>query len=201
MKKETILFDNIKQDLLDLVKFNFTVKNDWRILLIIVCSFYSVLLFLLFWAIGEIYLGLIFGLGLFLLPAFHIIKITKSYLYYNSMKNYIQGITEREQISVSVETLSHITNEEIYEPYISFARIRTYKKVCFLHFGSGSWRVPGIISYRWNKELCIGPQTFENTSLKGDEFYYISLQGYPDITYIYPCKFFRLDNSLIKDDN
>ena len=191
------MFDNIKQDLLDLVRFNYAVKNDWRSYIIFSSTFFSIFFFLLFWCIGEIYLGLLFGLGFFLLPAFHIIKIIRSYLYYKSTKKYIQSISKREQISISVEILSHISKEEIYEPYVGLGlRIRSYKEVCFFHFGAGIWRLPGTKYYKWSQELYMGPQTLETTSFKGDEFFYISLQGYPGITYLYPCKFFKLDNSL-----
>ena len=200
MKKETIMFDNIKQDFLDLVKFNFNVKNDWRLFFIFLGTLSSIIFFLLFWAIGEIFLGLIVSLVIFILPAYNIIRIIRPYIYYKSMSKYLQSITDREQFSISVENLSHITKEQIYEPHLGVLRLRmyTYKEVCFFHFGVGEWRLPEMKYYRWSNELYMGPKTLETNSTKGDEFYYISLQGYSDVTFVYPCKFFRLDNNLIK---
>ncbi len=48
------------------------------------------------------------------------------------------------------------------------------------------------------KEYYVSPKGLENISIEGDEFYYISLQGYPDVAYIYPCKNFILDEKLMK---
>ena len=37
----------------------------------------------------------------------------------------------------------------------------------------------------------------EKTSIPDDEFYYVSLQGFEDVSCVYPCKFFELDKKLI----
>ena len=36
----------------------------------------------------------------------------------------------------------------------------------------------------------------ESTTIPGDEFFLISLQLYQNITCIYPCKYFTLDENL-----
>ena len=134
MKKDTISFDNIKQDLINLVKTNFDVKHYWRYFVILNCTFASIILFLMFWSIGEIYLGLIFILPMLIFPIYHIIRIIKPFLYYKSMNTYIQSINDHEHISISVEILSHISKKQINEPHqVVFPfRWHSFKEACFL---------------------------------------------------------------------
>jgi hypothetical protein len=105
---------------------------------------------------------------------------------------------ERGEISIGVEKLSSIRQEEIYEPHHIGRRAQTTKTVTFYYFESGiQWREPSIARhYQWSKEYYISSKGLENISISGDEFYYVVLQGNPDIAYIYPCKNFVLDESL-----
>ncbi|MBO7762390.1 MAG: hypothetical protein J6T24_06300 [Clostridia bacterium] len=50
--------------------------------------------------------------------------------------------------------------------------------------------------YAWSREYCLSSTGLWQTSVEGNEFYVISLQGHPDIRYIYPKKFFKLSASL-----
>ena len=52
--------------------------------------------------------------------------------------------------------------------------------------------------YSWSKDFYLSSKGLENISMKGDEFYFVSLQSHHDIAYIYPCKNFELDENLKK---
>ena len=105
---------------------------------------------------------------------------------------------ERGDISISTEIFSHIANDVIYEPHRAGTRTRTAKTITLYHFNGGSsWRAPFFERYyEWSKEYYISPKGLKNISIKGDEFYLVSLQAHRDIAYIYPCKNFELDKSL-----
>ena len=82
---------------------------------------------------------------------------------------------------------------------------RTYstKEAIFFHFEGGStWRVPSfpkfVKHYEWSREFSLSSEGLYNTSLKGNEFYFVAIQGASEVTYIYPCKFFELSEQLKK---
>ncbi len=105
----------------------------------------------------------------------------------------------RDDISISVEVLSHITLETIVEPHSHGKHSHYTKTVLVYYFTSGiGWRVPYLISrhYAWSKTHYLSTKGLQNISVEGNEFFYVSLQGYPDLTYIYPCKLFMLDPAL-----
>ena len=112
---------------------------------------------------------------------------------------------QRGDISISIEELSHITRETIHEPHFvrSGTRIRraSTREVTMYYFMSGgSWRCPNLSKhYEWSKEYYLSSQGLENISIQGDKFYYVALQGHHDISYVYPCKLFRLDERLNND--
>ena len=88
----------------------------------------------------------------------------------------------------------------IYEPHLVGRRSNTIKTITLYHFdGGSSWRLPPFDKhYEWSRDFYISPKGLENISIKGDEFYFVSLQAHHDIAYIYPCKNFELDKSLEK---
>ena len=113
-------------------------------------------------------------------------------------KAALKGALKRENVSISVEEFSHMSEETIVEPHGNGRHAHMTKEVRFCYFTSGgSWRVPtGDRLYSWSKTHNLSIQGLENISLQGDAFFYVSLQGYPDICYAYPCKFFTLDEVL-----
>ena len=69
------------------------------------------------------------------------------------------------------------------------------KKYCFQ--SSIEWRDPLFYKhYEWSADSYLSPKGLGDISLYDDEFFYVCLQDYRDIAYIYPCKTFDLDNSL-----
>ena len=76
--------------------------------------------------------------------------------------------------------------------------MRDTKEVKFYYFSAGrSWRVPSTgCHYKWSKDYYFTTQGLLNISVSGNEFFYVSLQGHFEISYIYPCKFFTLSEEL-----
>ena len=60
----------------------------------------------------------------------------------------------------------------------------------------GGCRIPDGTLYAWSRDYYISQNGLQNISLPGDEFYHITLQGYSDIDYAYPCKSFTLGEDL-----
>ena len=99
---------------------------------------------------------------------------------------------ERENYSVSVEKLSHIAEETVC--YRSGGRQHRIKTIHVYYFYSGiSWRAPTTHRhYDWSREYNLTPSGLYNTSVKDDEFYYITHKGASNSAYIYNTKFFEL---------
>ena len=201
MKKEKITLDAIKADLLKIAKHQIVNKKDWRLVYIIPITLLAIL-------IGVITENIFIGLLIFSLAAYHIVRYIIEYNEYRKNKLAILSLIERGQISISTETLSHITNDLVYEPHHGGRRVffsgarraKIAKAITLYHFNGGSsWRVPTFNKhYEWSQDFYVSSQGLENISIAGDEFFFVSLQAHHDIAYIYPCKNFELDGSLKK---
>ena len=199
MTKELLTLPNIKQDLKRIADFH--ISNAISVLdgrysyMISVTLIGVVVLFFL--------KSVLIGILLFAVVAYHIVRYVMEYRNYREKKKQIAHVIDRGDISISVETLSHIANETIYEPHIRRRSTLSTRRVTFFHFVSGgSWRVPKLNKhYEWSREYEVSSKGLENISMKGDEFFYISLQGYPDVAYIYPFKNFALDDCLDHKDD
>jgi hypothetical protein len=63
----------------------------------------------------------------------------------------------------------------------------------FYFEGGGSWRVPDVNRhYAWSEDYYMSPMGLINSSTEGEKFFFVCLQGYYDIAYIYPCDRFEL---------
>ena len=208
MKKETLTLSNVKLDLIKVAYDGLSRAEDWRLSFFVSTAIaVALVLMLVTWRIWP---------GLLFLPfiAYHVIRYIISFREYKKQKKEIETAANKGYVSVSLEKLSHIATETIIEPYfhhyVGFARGRMdmTKEIGVYYFMSGaSWRVPfekcydtraNQQHYEWSKELCLSSRGLDNISLPGDEFFYITLQGYPKIAYIYPCKFFELGKDLKK---
>ena len=191
MQKETLTLSNIIKDMriiADLHKFRESEKYDVYIIPILMIALGVGFFLRLVWlaiAIGT----------LAIYPA---ICSIRSFQKARTTKKTIDSIMSRGDISISVKALSHIATETIYEPHSCGRHSHATKTVLFFYFVAGRrWRVPEIFHhYEWSKEFYLTTEGLENISLPDDEFFYVSLQGYPDIAYIYPCKLFALDSTL-----
>ena len=191
MKKEKITLEAIKQDLMKMVNFQLSNKNDWRFSYIVPITLLAVMA-------GVLLKNVIVGLLIFAVAAYHIVRYVIEYREHKKSKLAIISLVERGEISISNEVFSHIANETIYEPHRVGRRARATKVITVYYFNSGSsWRVPNVDKhYAWSKEFYISSKGLENISISGNEFYIVSLQSHHEIAYIYPCKNFELDANL-----
>ena len=191
MEKEKITLEAIKQDLMKMVNFQLSNKNDWRFSYIVPITLLAVMA-------GVLLKNVIVGLLIFAVAAYHIVRYVIEYREHKKSKLAIISFVERGEISISNEVFSHIANETIYEPHRVGRRARATKAITVYYFNSGSsWRVPNVDKhYAWSKEFYISSKGLENISISGNEFYIVSLQSHHEIAYIYPCKNFELDANL-----
>ena len=196
MQKETLTLRNISQDLGEIADRNISNTENGRFVFIVP----TIVLAL---SVGFAAKNLLIGLLIFAIAAYHIFQYAKEYKKYITKKRALNDALDRADISISVEQFSHIALETIYEPHVRGRygrpqRVDLAKEAKFLYFMSGArWRVPQVDKhYKWSKEYYVSTKGLDNISIPGDEYYYIKLQGPSDIAYVYPCKFFVLDEKL-----
>ncbi len=191
MKKEILTLSGITQDLKKNATANMSNAEKWRFSYIIPETLIALI-------VGIVLKNIWIGLLVFSFAAYHIVLYVRAYRNFKAQKKKITDTIDRKDISISVEKLSHIALETIYEPHNVGARGKATKTVTLFYFMSGSsWRVPDVAKhYAWSKDHYISSKGLKNISVSGDEFYYVSLQGHYGIAYIYPCKNFVLDCNL-----
>ena len=191
MTKEPLRLSNIKGDLMKMADFYRANRTDVRLGFAVPIIMIAVIL-------GVVTKSVWVGLALSTLSYFDIARYIRDMRAYRNTKAQILGAIERGDISVSVETLSHIAEETIYEPYTMSvggeAHRSNWKTVRMFYFeGGGSWRVPRVEKhYAWSKDYYMSPSGLLNTSTQGEDFFFVCLQGNYDIAYIYPCDRFEL---------
>ena len=207
MKKETLTLTNIKKDLIRIAYNGLYIAEDHRLMFYIAPSIAVALVLML--TTGRLWLGLL------PLPfmAYHLFFYVASVRTYLKQKKAIKGVLDRSAVSVSIEKLCHISEETVYQPHVHHSRVSSKAllhptaEVKNYHFESGArWKElyqenHSIVEhkhYLWSKELSLSRSGLDNISLPGDEFFYIALQDYPEIAYIYPTKLFELGEDLKK---
>ncbi len=193
MTKETLTLKGISFDLKQMAEFQISNVGDWRFSFIFPFAALAILSIFLKWYIVA-------GVA-FLIAAYHIVRYVMDYKKYTQQKKSILEMIDRGDICIYLEKFSHKAEEIIYEPHMHMISRHTHysKPVEFFYFMSGrSWRIPKKIyqHYKWSKDFYLTSQGLFNISSAGDEFYYISLNGNYDISYVYPCEQFVLDKSL-----
>ena len=200
MQKEVLTLEKIASDLNKVSGTTMQKNYEVRFTYIMPITSLAVL-------IGILLESILIGLLIFSVAAYHIVRCVLEYRDYSSTKKAVRSKMNRGDISICKENFSHFAVETIYEPHVHYHRVGKndvdmYKHVKFMYFMSGtSWRVPIVKNhYAWSKEYYVSTEGLDNISLQGDEFYYGTLQGDYDISYVYPCKFFTLDSSLKRDE-
>lgn len=192
MKKDTLTLTNIQNDMRKIAYKQVSNKGDWRMPYIILSLPAAIVC-------GIVWENVWLALVLLALSAPNFARYYVAAREYKLQREAIKNMLDRGDICVSVEKLSHIAEETIYEPHPGRRRVHSTKIVTFYYFMSGGrWRVPLGEHYEWSHNYRLSSKGLENVSLVGDEFYYVSLQGYHEVAYIYPCKYFELDSSLKK---
>lgn len=196
MKKEKITLDNIKEDLEFFADLNMSRKPGTLVVLLLTLAF--ILAFMAGMIVRSFLTGLLVMVIASIYPTVRLI-LEKSKR--KKMQNTVRSVSTREEISISVEELSHVSEETASAPSWTGSH-RRVKLNYVWHFTSGAeWVKPLYFSgfFPWSKEYSLGEAGFIATSVAGDKFYYVSLQSDPDINFIYPCKFFELDEMLAVD--
>ena len=186
MEKDKITISAVKEDLLKQERFKMAERTRYRLCAIIP--------FLIFSSV-VIFNATVLGAILFTVPAYQLIRLIIEYAKYCSHKKAIRFVMMRDDVSISTEVFSHHAEETVFEPHFVGTRLNLMKTVQKFHFKSGTeWREPlGYTLYEWSENYYRSPKGLENSSISGDEFYYIHLQRNVDISYIYPCKNFEID--------
>ena len=148
--------------------------------------------------VGVYFKQILLAFLIFAVAAYHIVQYVRDVIEYKAHKKELMSLVDRGDISISIEKFSHIAEETIYEPHTtSRGHTKNYRDVKMFYFESGvSWRMQSYWHYEWSKEYYLSAEGLINTSVGGNEFFYITLKGEHDISYIYPCKLFELDEKL-----
>ena len=183
--KETLTLAGIRRDLRLVAKNQLSNTEDWCLPPMVAMALLAVIL-------GKalhLAVGLVVGLG----ALYFLIRYVIALRAYRAQRRELDQLLERGDISISLETLSHVADEVIYEPSTSFDRRRSLKEITVYYFLSGAgWREARVgYHYAWSREFSLSGEGLRNISLPGNEFYYVTLQGHSEISYIYPCKLFR----------
>lgn len=196
MKKEKITLDNIKEDLEFFADLNMSRKPGTLVVLLLTLAF------ILAFMAGMIVRSFLTGLLVMVIASIYpTVRLILEKPKRKKMQNTVRSVSTRKDISISVEELSHVSEETASEPSWSGSG-RKVKLNYVWHFTSGAeWVKPLYFSgfFPWSKEYSLGESGFITTSVAGNKFYYVSLQSDPDINFIYPCKFFELDGKLAVD--
>lgn len=191
MHKERLTIDGIRQDLMRVADLTRNNNADWHASIIGIIVAIAII-------VGVLTRNLYIGLVVALPAVYQYVRCIADEKRYKSEKRALKKLIESGEVSVSRETLSHISTETIYEPYAGRRNVHLTKKATFYYFrGGSSWRVPKFGKhYPWSADRYISTQGLENTSIPGEDFYFVTLQGHGEISYIYPCDMFELDESL-----
>jgi hypothetical protein len=209
MQKETLLLENIIKDLKIVRKFQKRNMLSWYAGYFTPPIVFAIIL-------GVLLKSLWIGVLISSVSIYYIVLYIIESKNHRAAKDALLNVKKRGDISISVEKFEHTSIERIYEPNMRAGVLsnKLYSNLTqiayFYNFSGGKrWRVPDVFynpyhrgfpredkHYRWSKDHYISTEGLANISLQGDEFFYISLQGYSDISYIYPCKMFVLEEML-----
>lgn len=186
MEKDKITLAALKEDLLKQERFKIREQAKYRILAIIPFAILSSVVILNAAVLGAI---------LFSVPVYQTIRFIMEYIKYCRRKKAIRFVMMRADVSVSTEIFGHVATETVFEPHFVGTRLNFMKTITKYYFKNGAgWREPlGYTHYEWSKNYYVSPKGLENSSVSGDEFFYITLQSEPDVAYIYPCRNFELN--------
>ena len=197
MTKERLTLEGIKKDLSKAASDQMFNKDEWRLSYIIPITMLAIML-------GILLNSMLVGLLVFSLTGYQIYRYVIETREYNKQKKALSEDLERGDISISTEIFSHVAEEIVYEPcsrgYGKHRRHHLTKSVTVFYFeGGASWRVIKTCKhYEWSREHYISTSGLKNIAVAGNEFFAVRLQKHPEVSYIYPCKLFELDESLEK---
>ena len=198
LTKDKLTLSNIKQDLDKVAYVGISNVDEWR-------SAYYVPITMIAIIVGVLLKSVWIGILIFSVAAYHIVMYVMAHNKYCAQRKTVKDILDRGDISISVEKLSSISEETIYEPHMHHGFHRAHsdslKEVTFFYFESGvRWRVPDCQHYEWSAECYLSSTGLKNISVEGNEFFFVTLQGHSEVAYVYPSKLFELDE-VLKQNN
>ena len=191
IKKERLDLDGVASDMRSVIKNRVRNFWVWRLKFILPSVMLLSLLIPLTAEFGTSVGHAVIIAVLWITLAYSIIMLGVQLMSTVKAKRRISRGLTRDDVSVTVEKLSHITTEEIYEPYIS-RHTGFFKTVIMYYFSSGlGWREPvRRLHYEWSELYQTSGKGLENSSIAGDEFYVITLKADRNVRYIYNTKLF-----------
>ena len=190
MQKEFLQKENIFRDLVSVLRARTLLATSYYLQYIIPFLLLALL-------IGFLTRTIWIGLLIFSPAIYPIVRFVQIVCKSEKQKKEIKRLTEQGKLNVSVEIFERMWDDTVYEPHTRYRRYSHLKEVRDVRFSSGlCWQVPDMgIFYQWSKDFHLSRSGLENTSVQGDEFYFIALPNDNDISYIYPCKYFILEGA------
>ncbi|MBE6632923.1 MAG: hypothetical protein E7620_01120 [Ruminococcaceae bacterium] len=130
---------------------------------------------------------------------FGVIMLIPVYNFYRLILIWQEKRRRRQSIknggfTVITDKLTHIGEEQIYEPHAGRRSAHFSKVVTFFYFPSGQWRVPSIYRhYSWSKNCHLSGEGLMNTSVPENEFYLVLVNNQTEVGYVYNKKLFRYE--------
>ena len=189
MKKETLTKDNIKHDLILSIQSNYVNKSEWRFEAAFAITLLAIIT-------GFLLKNIWIGLAIFTPAVYQIVRYIISEKKFKSKVRAAEDAVAREEFIISLETLEKVRQETIYEPHTYGGKRYSTREAYVFYFVSDiKWRMPGIAKhYEWSKEYYISSAGLNNTSVSGNEFYFVKLESDPKVSYVYNTKFFELED-------
>ncbi len=196
MKKEPLTLSNILDDFKDVLSEQWEITAEWKLgrgYIYLLLAITSGFLFKNIWIV-LLFLGL---------TGYRVFVAARERRAHKEKRDALMGAVERADICISVERFDYTAVHTLYEPHSRYSggrhRGHLTKNVRFFYFSAGkSWRPPLGTHYKWSTDYRFSTAVLDSLSVRGDEFYYVSLKGYHEIAYIYPCKYFELEEELEK---
>lgn len=187
MKKEQLTQENIKKDLLCLLKFRARVALEWRLSYIIPVTLVAAFA-------GFLLQNVWGGLAIGLVSLYHAIRLAITLLKLGKRKRAVKQAA-RADLTASLEALNRTAAEIVYEPWYGHRGPHCLKEITVFHFHTGeSWRLPKVRKhYSWSKTYDMSTEGLGITSVSGNDFYFVRLQNFPEVGYIYNTKFFTFE--------
>lgn len=197
MKKDMITFQSVKKDLERIILCKENVSCGQRISYIIPCMVLGITMCAALYTQFKPLSIIPFAVALY-----HTIRCACEIIRVRKKRALLTKAIRRGNIVVTVETLARVADETVYVSRMVFGHGWGLSEIKQFYFQSGkSWLCPHFRRhYKWSRENYISTEGLDNTSLVGDEFYYITLGDHNEISYVYPCKMFELDRDFMWED-
>jgi len=189
MQKETLTNERIRKDLLNVVECRSSNHAEWRFTFIVPFTGIALL-------IGLITRNIPLALFLFAPAVYHIVRLIISIRKNRQTGKKLRESVRSEDFAVSIEKLSRIGVETIYEPnglLMERGRDHTHKTVMILYFQSGlQWRVPETDEHYGRSSYDpLRPKAIDFPLEGENEFYFAVLKEDREISYAYSTSQFN----------